>query len=80
MVTYYGKLLVMVPTAISLGALASIHPAIAIHHGLTIGSLIATGFIFEMLFRNPPIEPTASDAVGVILVGLGWFFTILSYL
>ncbi|MEF8783956.1 MAG: hypothetical protein V5A39_05105 [Haloarculaceae archaeon] len=80
MVDYYDKLLVAIPAVIVLGVVSTIHPAVAIYQGLVIGSLVATVVLFEMLFRNPPVEPTPADMGAVAIWGLGWLLTIVMYL
>lgn len=77
---YYDKLLIALPALIALGAATSIHPAVATSQGLGIGSLLATVVLFEMLFRNPPVEPTRANVGAVTVWGLGWLLTVLSLL
>jgi hypothetical protein len=74
---YYDKLLIAVPVVIALGAGMSIHPAVTISQGLAFGSLLATVVVFEMLFRNPPIEPTRADVGAVAVWGMGWLLAVV---
>ena len=80
MVNYYDKILLVIPAAILLDALASVHGAVALYQGLGIGSLAATAFLFDALFRNPPTEPTVSHAGAALSVGLSWLCTIWLFL
>ncbi len=80
MVDYYDTLLMTIVAAMTAGAAASVHPAVALHQGLAGGSLLATVILFEILFRNPPTDPTRTDTVASAAVGTGWALTILTYL
>ena len=66
--------------AVLLGGLAiSAHPVMSLHHGLVSASLIASIIILDMLFRNPPTEPTRARPAAII-VGIGWVITVVAYL
>jgi hypothetical protein len=80
MVGYHDKLLIAIGAAIAIGGLASVHPAVAVYEGFGTGSLVATFFLFEVLFRNPPTEPTRSPATPSAVVTVGWLVTLLTYL
>lgn len=74
---YYDKLLIALPAVVALGASASIHPAVATSEGVGIGSLLATVVLFEMLFRNPPVEPTKANVGAVAVWGFSWLLTLM---
>lgn len=80
MVDYYDKLLIAIGAAIAIGGLTSAHPAVAVYQGFGTGSLVATLFLFEVLFRNPPAEPAQSRATPSAVVTVGWLVTLLTYL
>ena len=80
MVDYYDKVLFAIPAVLLLGALASLHEAVALYQGLGLGSLLATAVLFDALFRNPPTQPTTSHVGAVLSVGLSWLFTIWLFL
>jgi hypothetical protein len=44
---------------------------VALYQGLAAGSLVVTGLLFELLFRNPPVE-RGSTQVGGTIAGVGW--------
>ncbi|MEF8789527.1 MAG: hypothetical protein V5A61_05330 [Haloarculaceae archaeon] len=77
MLDYYDQLLVAIAAVMVAGAAVSIHPSIAIYQGLAGGSLVSTVFLYEVLFRNPPTEPTASTTAASVAVGVGWLLTIV---
>lgn len=76
-VDYYDKFLIAIAAIMSAGGVASLHPAIALHQGLAGGSIVSTIFLYEILFRNPPTEPTRSTATASVVVGVGWVLTIV---
>jgi len=75
MVSYYDWLLAVIAAAMIFGAGASVHSAVALHQGLAGGSLVSTLVLYEILFRNPPTEPTRSPTAASIAVGVGWLLT-----
>jgi hypothetical protein len=77
MASYYDWLLAAIAAAILVGAATSVHPAVAVHQGLAGGSLVSTLILYEILFRNPPTEPTRSSTVASVVVGSGWLFTVV---
>lgn len=77
MAGYYDQILVTIAAVLIAGASASIHPSIALHEGLAGGSLFATILLYEITFRNPPVEPTRSTTAASIVVGVSWLFTIV---
>ena len=80
MLDYYDALLAAIPAAIGLGVLASVHGEVTMYQGLAVGSLGATGILFELLVRNPPVERAPTQAGGTALVGLGWLVTAILWL
>jgi ABC-type Fe3+-siderophore transport system permease subunit len=73
----YERALVFIPLVLALGAVASVHPRVALHQGLAAGSLASTVALYDMLFRNPPVDPTLADATATAAVGVGWATTLL---
>ncbi|WIV67645.1 hypothetical protein [Natrialbaceae archaeon AArc-T1-2] len=55
---YYERLLVAMAGSILLGVAASFHPVVELYQGAGTGALVATVFLYEALFRNPPLPPT----------------------
>lgn len=76
----YDLYLAAVLAVMVLGALSTTHPAIAAYEGMAGASLLATIILFEMIFRNPPAEPTSKVGVTVFIVGIGWGITVLTFL
>lgn len=77
MFDYYDRFLIVIATMMLAGAVASIHPSIALYQGLAGGSLVSSLFLYEILFRNPPTEPTKATTAASVIVGVGWLFTIV---
>ena len=79
MVSYYDKLLVVIPLAIGIGAAASLHDAVSLPQGLAAGSLVSTLVLYEAIFRNPPVESTPANVTATIVTGLGWVLATVLY-
>ena len=77
MASYYDWLLAAIAAAMIAGAAASVHPAVALHQGLAGGSLVSTLVLYEILFRNPPTEPTRSPTAASVVVVVGWLLTVM---
>lgn len=58
MLGYYERLLVAMAGSLLLGMTSSLHPVVELHQGAGAGALVATVFLYEALFRNPPLPPT----------------------
>ena len=80
MAGYYDKMLAAITTVIVAGAVASVHPTVEPHQGLAGGSLGSTVFLYEILFRNPPTEPSAHPTAGTLVVGAGWALTVALFI
>ena len=77
MVSYYDGLLMAIATALLVGAASSLHSSVALHQGLAGGSAMSTLILYEILFRNPPTEPTRSSTIASVVVGVGWLLTVV---
>lgn len=77
---YYDWLVAAIPVIVALGAAASLHPSVALYQGLAAGSTGATVVVYEMLFRNPPVERTFVDRGAVALWGVVWMVSLVLYL
>ncbi|MFT4885264.1 MAG: hypothetical protein ACI8U4_002786 [Natronomonas sp.] len=74
---HYGRVLVLIPLVLLLGAAVSLHPRVALYQGLAVGSLLSTAILYDALFRRPPVDPTVKDAAVTALVGVGWLLTLV---
>lgn len=77
MLDYYDQILLAIAAVMIAGAATSLHPLIEFHQGLAAGSLVATLFLYEILFRNPPTEPTTSTTAASAVVGISWLLTLV---
>lgn len=77
MLDYYDQFLVATAAVMLAGAAASISPSVALYQGLAGGSLVSTFLLYEVLFRNPPTEPTTSTTAASVVVGVGWLLTVV---
>jgi len=80
MVDYYDQMLLAIVTVMIAGVAASIHPMVGVTQGLAGGSLAALLFLYEILFRNPPTEPTTSTTAAVVVAGVGWVLTLFLFI
>jgi hypothetical protein len=79
-VDLYDAYLIVIATVILAGGLTSVHPAVALYQGVGVGSLVATLFLVDVLFRNPPTDPSRSAASPSAIVTVGWLVTVLTAL
>lgn len=77
MLDYYDRVLLAIAAVMIAGAALSVHPLVEVHQGLAGGSLVATLFLYEILFRNPPTEPTTSTTAASVAVGVSWLLTLM---
>ncbi|WP_178915988.1 hypothetical protein [Natronomonas gomsonensis] len=80
MLDRYEWVLVGIPIALLAGAVVSLHPSVALSHGLAGGSLLSSVLLYDALFRNPPVDPGAAEAAATAGVGIGWVLTLLALL
>ncbi|ESS03614.1 MAG: hypothetical protein A07HR67_02012 [uncultured archaeon A07HR67] len=79
MLDYYDTVLLAIAAVMIAATAVSVHPLIAMYEGLAAGSLVATVFLYEILFRKPPTEPTTSTTAASVVVGIGWLLTLLLF-
>lgn len=77
MLDYYDQILLAIAAVLIAGAAVSVHPLIETHQGLAGGSLAATPFLYEILVRNLPEEPTASTTAASVGVGISWLLALI---
>lgn len=58
---YYDKLLLGIAGSLALGTAVGLATSVAFVTGLAGGAMLATVFVYEAMFRNPPL-PTSSTA------------------
>lgn len=68
MVDYYDKVVAAIAASLLGGGLLGAVTPLAFHVGLLAGTLVATAFVYDALFRRPPLPAThpkmAATAVG----------------
>lgn len=65
---YYDKLLVAIIGSLGLGVAIGAATSVAFITGLAAGAVLATVFVYEALFRNPPIPPGSTQAKAAAIV------------
>jgi hypothetical protein len=76
MLDYYDQILVAIAVVMLAGVAASLSTSLALYEGLAGVSLISTFLLYEILFRNPPTDPTTSTTTASVVVGVGWLLTV----
>ncbi|WP_254768989.1 hypothetical protein [Salinilacihabitans rarus] len=67
-VDYYDRILWGIPACVLLGAALGLATSISFEAGLAAGSLAATAFVYEAIYRNPPIPTTPRRAKVAVVV------------
>ncbi len=55
MLSYYDALILAIAASLAGGLLVGVAAPIGLSTGVLAGSLVATVFLYEALFRNPPV-------------------------
>jgi hypothetical protein len=58
-IAYYDKVLIAIGLCLSLGGLVGLGTGLDVRTGLLAGASVATLFVYDAMFRNPP-KPTPS--------------------
>lgn len=66
--TYYDKILVAIPVSLVGGILVGLLTSVPVRLGLLAGALIATIWIYDAMFRNPPGPAVSTQLKFVALV------------
>lgn len=68
MVGYYDKILAAIAGSLLGGVALGLVTQVALSTGILFGALIATFFVYDAMFRNPPIpHRNPSGAVAVVI-------------
>lgn len=79
---YYDKLLVAIGGSLGLGMAIGFATSVAFATGLAAGAAFATVFVYEAMFRNPPLPPSSTEIkaaavvwhvflIGTVVVAIG---------
>lgn len=74
MLDYYDRVLAGIAASLLGGLLLGVVTTIQLHTGLFLGALAATGFVYDAMFRNPPLPATDPRTVATVIV---WHVTLL---
>lgn len=77
MAEVYDLYLIGVLELLCLDGVTTRHSAVALYHGLRGASLVASVLIADMLFRNPPTEPSLHVGTSLGYVSAGWALTLI---
>ncbi|MXV62745.1 hypothetical protein GS429_11845 [Natronorubrum sp. JWXQ-INN-674] len=71
---YYDKLLLAIVGSLAIGVAVGIGTAVAFVTGLAGGALLATVFVYEAMFRNPPLPASTTTAKAAAVVWHAFLF------
>lgn len=55
MLDYYDRIVLAIPTSIGGGILLGLVTVLGFELGLLLGTLVATVFVYDAMFRHPPV-------------------------
>lgn len=66
--TYYDKILIAIAASLGSGFLVGLLTAVELSVAVLVGALIATIFVYDAMFRNPPrpARPRQTKAAAVV--------------
>ncbi|APX96772.1 hypothetical protein [Natronorubrum daqingense] len=65
---YYDKLLLAIAGSLILGVVIGVTTSVAVSTGIAGGSVVATVFVYEAIFRNPPGPVTSAQVKATAVV------------
>lgn len=65
---YYDKLLIAIVGSLGLGMAVGLATSVAFVTGLAAGAAFATVFVYEAMFRNPPLPPSSTEIKAAAVV------------
>ena len=68
MVSYYDKIIVAIAGSLLGGVAIGVVTALAFQTGLLVGTLFATVFLYDAIFRNPPLPATDPRVAATAIV------------
>lgn len=82
MLEHYDKVLVGMAGSLLAGIVLSFVTSLSLSAGLFVGMLVATFFMYDAMFRNPPLPPTDPRVATTAIVWHAVLFTmaILTYI
>ncbi len=75
---YYDRILDSMLVALVAGTMVGFHPVVQLHYGLESGALVATLFLWDGIFRNPPIPPSTRGSRLPQQSGMGYCWCLCS--
>lgn len=72
MLSYYDKIVGAIAVSLLGGLLLGILTSIAFHIGVFLGALTATVFMFDALFRNPPLPVGDPKVAATAIIWIGF--------
>lgn len=77
---YYDKILAAIAVSLSGGAVVGTVTTLSFRVGLLAGALVATPFVYDAIFRNPPRPAPSRQATAAAIVWHAFLGTLLASL
>ncbi|ELY58705.1 hypothetical protein [Natronolimnohabitans innermongolicus] len=68
MISYYDKILVGIAGCVLGGILLGVLTPIPFESGLFLGAITASVFVYDAMFRNPPLQTTDPRVAAAVIV------------
>ena len=68
MLDYYDKILVGIAGSLLGGIVLGVVTTIALQTGILLGTLVATVFVYDAVFRNPPLPTADPRTMAAVIV------------
>ncbi|WP_049892944.1 hypothetical protein [Natronococcus jeotgali] len=68
MVDYYDRVLAGIAASLAGGLALGVATSLQLHTGVFVGALVATAFVYDAMFRNPPLPTAEPERAAAVLV------------
>ena len=68
MLEYYDRILLGIAGSLLGGVLLAVLTSLALHVGIFAGTVVATVFVYDAMFRNPPLPATDPRVAAAAIV------------
>lgn len=75
---YYDKILIGITSALLMGVLAGVLTSLAFSTGVLFGALAATPFVYDAMFRNPPLPSSNPEVAVAVIVWHAFLFVLVA--
>ncbi|AGB39889.1 hypothetical protein [Natronococcus occultus] len=76
MVSNYDTILIGITTSLLGGVVLGLATTIQFHTGVFFGALVATAFVYDAMFRNPPLPTAQPERAAAAIVWHAFLFVL----